>query len=1407
MTDYLNNSNKTTLLFKKFQNKSQAAIDVTTNGSGGTSFFNEQKKSLNNIYNTDIFIENIERNLSDEYKLSSLDACGNIPGSIWNTTISDQNYSNSSFLIPNTNLIFYKEIYLNPVSGTNNAWWIIPPEFSDQITDNNLLKDMIPFNFNSISLSAFSPIVKYWNGTQWRTQSQNNVSGLNWLIDYASGILQFYQNDSILNSLNIDCNSSDQKKRPRISFIKYVGEKGLENLSGRGGGGSIIDGNITSLDISGNISANNLFMNLRQDIEYNGIIEIGTIWHGNYNELLGYSISLNNDGTIIVVSAPYAFGSVPGSNFAGRVRVYRYNGTSWNIYGNYIEGTIENEYLGLSVKINSEGNKFILGGLNKARVYQYNGSSWVQQGSDITGGSNSHHIVSIDSEGNIIAVGEPKFAANTGIVRIFDYDGSEWNEIGSITGNNIGEYFGGIVELSDDGKKLAITSGLFKDPTSYKNIGSYNGKVTVYNYNGSSWNTYGDNINGNSGDLLGLSLALNSNGNTLVIGSPGNSNNSDSYNGKVIIYNYDNENDVWVNIKEITGQVSPQSLGSALSLSSDGKLLAISSAPDYIYDGYNTTSNYYSPCKVEIYHYSNNSWNQIYSAIVENNVEDILGGSVSLSKNGKILGIGVLGLYNVNTYNIYDYVYNEGEINFIANNENISKIISTYDGNDSSINFSVLNNNLLDNRVIINKYGVDITGNISTNVITSNIISTNVITSNNNIINENLWKQIILQDGFIYNLNSSYTPPYIENLVPYGSSITFSNSNRNIEFSSTTSTNEYVALSIDYYFYIPQQFFIQFTVYFNNGLFFNFYENAGTTTTALNYQGNTLTYIDRSGTTISYNLIIQMTETIIIWYDTSLLNIYKLTASNLEKIASIDNFYSGESFFYGSPKNMNFKIGGSGPSTNIPMGTSIRNLYINNYSPYFKFIEEFEYNLSNNQLLITNDINIKSNLFVENKIKFFNDQNTINITTHRKNIISESLTRNSIEIGHQYYRNHSRFSTTYQKKDFINIGFFSNAYLSNSHTAQSYNPNTYYPEKTIIIGNYNCEFFKGGMGSTTSNNVILGFNCFSGPNNTMINTNYNVVIGSKCGYNMRNASSLVLIGNDTGYNTESFSADIFQTTSSIAIGNRAGYNRLHSNCIILNGNYSPLDSNQENSFYVHPIRAAIGSAGVLQYDSSTKEVTYANTLTTDTLTTDTLTTDDFTCNKVHNHLHPPYNAGNGRHLYVGRGSGLRWMGMSCYSMYYGTGGLGSDDRIKHNEVDVENPLNIIRLLNPQKYKKTINMYQENYNGDISGIWDWEVGLIAQDILKINDLSFCVKGGDKISEETGELIEEQYYLDYNSIFTYNVGATKELDNIVQNQQIEINEQKEKNLELENKVDILKNKLNELLSESGKETINF
>lgn len=69
--------------------------------------------------------------------------------------------------------------------------------------------------------------------------------------------------------------------------------------------------------------------------------------------------------------------------------------------------------------------------------------------------------------------------------------------------------------------------------------------------------------------------------------------------------------------------------------------------------------------------------------------------------------------------------------------------------------------------------------------------------------------------------------------------------------------------------------------------------------------------------------------------------------------------------------------------------------------------------------------------------------------------------------------------------------------------------------------------------------------------------------------------------------------------------------------------------------------------------------------------------------------------------------------------------FGSDDRIKHNEQEIPDALDLIDQLKPYKYKKSENIYDASYNGDISGNWEWEIGLIAQDILKIPYLSFAV----------------------------------------------------------------------------------
>ena len=132
----------------------------------------------------------------------------------------------------------------------------------------------------------------------------------------------------------------------------------------------------------------------------------------------------------------------------------------------------------------------------------------------------------------------------------------------------------------------------------------------------------------------------------------------------------------------------------------------------------------------------------------------------------------------------------------------------------------------------------------------------------------------------------------------------------------------------------------------------------------------------------------------------------------------------------------------------------------------------------------------------------------------------------------------------------------------------------------------------------------------------------------------------------------------------------------------------------------------------------------------------------------------------------------------------------SDSRIKHNLQGLNNGLETILKLNPQIYFKTTKLYEkENHDFDLDNDgnpiteenYTKEAGFIAQEIKEIDDIEYLVSGGDTIGEN-GEEIKEKYYLRYNDIFVYNVKATQELY--------------QKNVDLENKVNQLEDKIDEL-----------
>jgi hypothetical protein len=227
----LDNENKTNLLFKNFQGVTQGSI--VTSDTGGATYSTEPFKSLTGIFQNQIYSEDVPLTLQQTLRQMQNDS--NIASSIWNTTTNnarDQILSITQLLDEKGNnlpLAFYKDVYLDKMGANNQAWWLIEPN-KPLSTENNVLSDTIPWKYNDVISSTYTPIVTYWKDStsSWAENGQNDTSLLNWGMNYSSGILVCYQSESTLEEYTVWSSTSvtEDKKRPRISFIKYIGAKG-----------------------------------------------------------------------------------------------------------------------------------------------------------------------------------------------------------------------------------------------------------------------------------------------------------------------------------------------------------------------------------------------------------------------------------------------------------------------------------------------------------------------------------------------------------------------------------------------------------------------------------------------------------------------------------------------------------------------------------------------------------------------------------------------------------------------------------------------------------------------------------------------------------------------------------------------------------------------------------------------------------------------------------------------------------------------------------------------------------------------------------------------------------------------------------------------------------------------------
>lgn len=260
------------------------------------------------------------------------------------------------------------------------------------------------------------------------------------------------------------------------------------------------------------------------------------------------------------------------------------------------------------------------------------GQQLMQLGTTIGGEQQDDYFgrsVSLDEEGNTVVIGSANNQAQTGYVKVMDWDGSAWTQRGiNIAGESSGGIFGSCTSISDDGNIVAIGAPYNTSPN-----GSYSGHVRVYQWDGTEWIKLGPDIDGFSEyDQFGTSICLNSSGRTIAVGAVNDNENFEG-SGQATVYDWDGS--TWVQRGAgILGVTTGDGVGSAVSLSSDGNTLAVGAA--------NAGPNWSFAGKTMIYDWDGTSWVQRGNDILGEYPQDNAGCSVDLNEEGNSVVIGAL---------------------------------------------------------------------------------------------------------------------------------------------------------------------------------------------------------------------------------------------------------------------------------------------------------------------------------------------------------------------------------------------------------------------------------------------------------------------------------------------------------------------------------------------------------------------------------------------------------------------------------------------------------------------------------------------------------------------------------------------------------------------------------------------
>ncbi len=338
-----------------------------------------------------------------------------------------------------------------------------------------------------------------------------------------------------------------------------------------------------------------------------------TIYGIRTGDTFGDSVDISSDGKLLAIGSP---GFISNIDRPGYIQVYSLEisgslGYMWMQLGQNITGDADGDNFGGSVSLSEDGKTLAIGaedndGIaeNSGRVKIYHldddGTSWEQLGQDIDGETaidRSGYSVSLSADGTTVAIGAPfngEFGDNSGYVRVYRINsgGSTWEKLGqTIFGyKQAQDTFGFSLDISSDGKVLVVGTGTYGGGyvRVYRLESSEEPGFQVYTLEsseepGSSWKQLGQNITGEeNGDGFGGSVSISMDGKMIAVGGSYNDGKNGDNSGHVRVYRFNDTASIWMKLGEdIDGEAEADYSGSSVSLSSDGKTVAIGSPLGY----------------------------------------------------------------------------------------------------------------------------------------------------------------------------------------------------------------------------------------------------------------------------------------------------------------------------------------------------------------------------------------------------------------------------------------------------------------------------------------------------------------------------------------------------------------------------------------------------------------------------------------------------------------------------------------------------------------------------------------------------------------------------------------------------------------------------------------------------------